>query len=220
MKKVFLLASTGGSVIDKCLEIPEFKSSISGIVSDRECGAIRFGRKHGVDTFILNAENGREFSNRLLDFSRKNGPDAFISAFYQRILEGKFLEEYAGRVFNIHPSILPAFPGFGGFRQSLDYGVKLMGVTGHLIDPSIDLGSVVIQSYSPRNPSTPEKELRHEQFVQECKILMQMADWIADDRLIVEERMVKVRDGKYAMNGFSPNIDKEHIRNFSLPLPD
>src|SRR2546428_5436944 len=76
-----------------------------------------------------------------------------------RILTAGFVRAYAGRILNVHPSLLPAFPGLAAQRQALEYGVKLAGATVHVVDAGVDTGPVVLQSSVPVHPDDTEESL-------------------------------------------------------------
>jgi phosphoribosylglycinamide formyltransferase-1 len=80
---------------------------------------------------------------------KEAGVDLVVLAGFMRILKGEFLREFAGRVVNIHPSLLPSFPGLEAWRQALDYGVKVTGCTVHLVDQGIDTGPILGQRAVP-----------------------------------------------------------------------
>ncbi len=98
-----------------------------------------------------------EAERAYIEALQQAGVDLIVLAGFMRILKGEFLRAYAGRVVNIHPSLLPAFPGLAAWKQALDYGVKVTGCTVHFVDQGIDTGTIIAQRAVPvLDDDTPE----------------------------------------------------------------
>ncbi|WP_201527694.1 phosphoribosylglycinamide formyltransferase [Psychrobacter frigidicola] len=202
MKKIVIIASTGGSVLSKVLHLPSIQNSIFMVVSDRQCTALDVAQKFGVDTKILSAKSGKEFSIKLVDFFKDKDVSYFLS-FYTRIFTEELLNTYEDKVLNFHPSILPACPGTDGFGDTVRSGAKFIGSTLHFVDLGIDTGMPLIQSSFPYQPSLTLKQNRHRVFIQQCKIFIQFIEWDNQNRI----KDCSVLESKYELSEFVPNLD-------------
>jgi phosphoribosylglycinamide formyltransferase 1 len=100
----------------------------------------------GVETGVFAAEGDRESRDAVLaDWLETQNVDLVVLAGWMEILGVPFIRRFAGRVINVHPSLLPAFPGVGAIEQALEYGVRVMGVTVHFVDAGVDTGPVILQ---------------------------------------------------------------------------
>jgi phosphoribosylglycinamide formyltransferase-1 len=210
MKKIVIIASTSGSILSKTLVFSEIKEHIFEVISDRYCGAIEYAKKNGIKTKVLLSYTGLEFSNKLLEYFRNKKVDCFLS-FYTRIFAGDFLTYYFNRIYNFHPSLLPASPGKDGFGDTLKSGCKFFGSTLHLVDANIDTGLPVMQSVHPFQPSLTINQNRNLLFIQQCKIFIQFILWFSKGR-IKEETVI---GAQYLFNEFVPNLEDDLALNFN-----
>ncbi len=202
-----VIASTGGAVLENLLNNEFFRDRIRCVVSDRECGAIDVASKFGVPYKIFYAADGLVFSNFLLNEFRYCAPDLFVS-FYTRLFRGEFISFANHRLVNMHPSILPAFPGSDGFGGAIRYGAKFVGATIHVVDEGMDTGFPIIQGSIPLDPQRSESEVRHLVFQQQCKMLLQLITWVDQKRLVFNRRGQPIISGaKYELGEFSPNLE-------------
>jgi phosphoribosylglycinamide formyltransferase-1 len=109
-----------------------------------------------------------------------------------RILTGQFVEHYAGRMLNIHPSLLPSFPGLGTHRQALMAGVKVHGATVHFVTPNLDHGPIVAQAVVPVLPDDTEYTLSDRVLQQEHVIYPRAVRWFVEDRLSIDNGLVHI----------------------------
>jgi len=112
---------------------------------------------------------------------------------FMRILTAGFVRAYAGRILNVHPSLLPAFPGLAAQRQTLEYGVKLAGATVHVVDEGVDTGPVVLQSSVPVHPDDTEESLSARILVEEHRLYPEAIRLFAEGRLTISGRRVTIR---------------------------
>lgn len=213
MKKIVIIASTSGSVLSKVLELEQIRSSIYMVISDQDCGAIEVAKKLNIQNHIIPCSSGKEFSSNLVSFFKNEDIDIFIS-FYTRIFSSIFLNKYPNKVFNFHPSLLPACKGKDGFGQTVRSGSKFMGSTLHIVDEGIDTGKPVIQSIHPIMPSLTFDENRHIIFIQQCKIFIQFILWLNQNRVINGD----IKDGSYRLEEFIPNLESSLALNFNVKL--
>lgn len=130
------------------------------------------------------------FDARLAAAVRASGADMVVLAGYMRLLTPAFLQAFAGRVINIHPALLPSFPGTHGARDAQAWGVKITGCTVHFVDEEVDHGEVIIQAAVPALPGETEDALLDRIHALEHRIYPQALQWFAEGRVRREGRQV------------------------------
>jgi phosphoribosylglycinamide formyltransferase-1 len=121
-------------------------------------------------------------------------PDLVVLAGFQRILGPAFLSAFPRKVINIHPALLPSFPGHMVWSKELEAGVKLAGATVHFVDEGVDTGPIIIQGAVPVMDDDSPAELAARILKVEHRILPQAVRWLAHDRVVVEGRKVRIRN--------------------------
>jgi phosphoribosylglycinamide formyltransferase-1 len=167
-KKIRLgvLGSGKGSNLDSLAKYcarPESPMEIALVASDVEnAGILHLAKNHGLSALFIAPGKFRtkldeEAERRLISGLCEANVDLVVLAGFMRILKGEFLRAFSERVINIHPSLLPAFPGLEAWKQALDYGVKITGCTVHFVDQGIDSGAIIAQTAVPvLDKDTPE----------------------------------------------------------------
>ncbi len=136
---------------------------------------------------------GREAHDRaVVDTLKEAGVELVCLAGYMRILSPWFIEQYPGKILNIHPALLPSFPGLHGQRQALEQGARISGCTVHFVDAEVDHGPTIVQSAVPVLPGDDEESLSERILVQEHRIYPLAVKWAAEDRLRIEGLRVVV----------------------------
>jgi phosphoribosylglycinamide formyltransferase-1 len=128
----------------------------------------------------------------MVDALRQAEVDLVILAGFMRILTPVFLSAFPQRIMNIHPGLLPAFPGIDAQRQALEYGVKLAGCTVHFVDPGVDTGPIIIQAAVPVLDDDDESSLARRILEQEHRIYPRAIQLYAEGRLRIEGRRVRI----------------------------
>jgi phosphoribosylglycinamide formyltransferase-1 len=212
-----IVISSGGSVVNHVLKIPEVKSTVFSIVTDRECNAQKIASENGVPIVEFFSRDNLIFSEALLGYCKEEKID-FIISFHVRMYAGLILEIYKNRIINFHLSLLPAFPGFNAFEKALAFGAKVLGTTVHFIDNTMDMGLPILQTVILNNPALTTREKRHLLFVQQCKSLIQVIEWLRDNRIAVfdKERSCIVKDAKYDDLEFIPALDSSFALEFKV----
>jgi phosphoribosylglycinamide formyltransferase-1 len=113
----------------------------------------------------------------------RHHPDLVVLAGFMRILTPSFVERYRGHIMNIHPSLLPAFPGLHTHRRALEAGVRIHGCTVHFVTPDLDSGPVIVQAAVPVQPGDTEEQLAARVLAQEHRIYPLAIRWFCEDRL-------------------------------------
>ena len=123
---------------------------------------------------------------------KKTGADLFVCAGYMRIIGPEIARTFAGKMLNIHPALLPAFPGLHAQKQALDYGVKIAGCTVHFVDEGLDSGPIIIQKAVPVFDDDDEDAIDARILEQEHIAYSEAIALFCDDRLVIEGRKVRV----------------------------
>lgn len=154
--RLVVLASGSGSTLQALLDAgrdPSYGASVVAVGSDKpQARALQRARDAAVPAFAVALEGGADraaWNLRLADAVAAGEPDLVVLAGFMRILAPGFLGRFAQRVVNTHPALLPSFPGAHAVADALAYGVKVSGVTVHLVDEGVDTGPVVAQAAVP-----------------------------------------------------------------------
>lgn len=194
-----ILASGGGTnlqaIIDECLR-GKLSAEIALVLSNKsQAGALDRARRAGIPVAVVDHRqypDRKEFDRAMVDALQKARVDLVVLAGFMRILTPVFLEAFPHRIMNIHPGLLPAFPGINAQRQALEYGVKIAGCTVHFVDPGVDSGPIIIQAAVPVLDDDDEESLAGRILEQEHRIYPRAIQWFAEGRLHVEGRSVRI----------------------------
>ncbi|HDN18244.1 MAG TPA: phosphoribosylglycinamide formyltransferase [Candidatus Bathyarchaeota archaeon] len=149
------------AIIDE-IEKGKLNAELVCVVSDRrDAYALKRARKHGIEAIYLNPKglSKEEYDRRLIQILDERDVDLVLLIGYKRFLTKLFIDRFRNRIMNIHPSLLPAFPGWDldVHKSVLDYGVKITGCTLHFVDENIDAGPIILQKAVPvYDDDTPE----------------------------------------------------------------
>lgn len=192
-----VLVSGSGSnlqaVIDR-IESGALDARLRLVLSNKpEAYGLERARKHGIPAVCLEHGGfpGREaFDAEMARLIREHGADTVAMAGFMRMVTPRFLSAFPGRVVNIHPALLPSFPGVHGQRDAADYGVRFSGCTVHFVDEKMDNGPIVIQAVAPAYPGDDGQSLGARILELEHRIYPQALQWLAQGRLTVSGRKV------------------------------
>ena len=198
--RVGILASGRGSNLQAILDataVPAFPARVAVVISDRERSvALTRATAAGVPAVFLDpkAFGDREaYDAALLACLEQHRVELVCLAGFMRILGGDFVRRLRGRLVNIHPSLLPAFPGLHAQRQAIDHGVKVAGVTVHFVDEGVDTGPIIAQASVPVRDDDTEETLAERILVEEHRLYPDVIRRFAEGRLSVQERRVVSR---------------------------
>lgn len=158
--------------------------------------ALKRAQTAGVPTVVLSHKHfaTREaFDEQIVRELKARSVDTVVLAGFMRIVTPKLIDAFAGRVINIHPSLLPSFPGVDAHKQALEYGVKITGCTVHFVDAGMDTGPIIAQSAVPILEEDTIDSLRARVLVEEHKLLVSSLQLLAEGRLTIDGRRVHVR---------------------------
>ena len=191
------------AIID-AIERHELAATIRVVISNRTdaYGLIR-AQKYGLATAVV---NHKEFSSRevfeggLINILHAHDVTLVVLAGFMRILSPVFIRAFPQRIINIHPALLPAFPGTHGQRQALQYGVKIAGATVHFVDEETDHGPIIAQAAVPVYPDDTEELLSARILAQEHRIYPQAIQLFAEGRLEIRDRIVVIHNAPRFVN--------------------
>jgi len=197
---VGVLASGRGSnlqaLLDACAA-PDFPARVVVVISDREhAPALERARAAGVEAVWVNPKDftSREsFDLTLVRELEKRQVGLVCHAGFMRILSPAYVHAFAGRALNIHPSLLPAFPGLHAQRQALEHGVRVSGATVHFLEDGVDSGPIVLQAAVPVLPGDTEETLAARILVEEHRLYPAAVRLFAEGRLELVGRRVLVK---------------------------
>ncbi len=162
---------------------------VAAVVSNRpDAKGLLFAQDHGVETVVVNHRDhaSREvFDDVLAQAVERFKPDLVVLAGFMRILTAAFVKRFEGRMINIHPSLLPAFPGLNTHQRAIDAGCKLAGATVHFVTAELDHGPIVCQAVVPILAGDSEASLAQRVLAQEHIMLPRAVRWLLDDELSV-----------------------------------
>src|SRR5262245_10288745 len=171
-------------------------SVVAVLVSDRaEAPALAIARAHGIEPLVIEARDhpGREAHDKAIREALEERRVGLVClAGYLRLLSRDFVRHYAGRLLNIHPSLLPAFPGLHAQQQALEYGVRVTGATVHFVDEGTDTGPIVLQAAVPVHAGDTEASLSARILSEEHRIYPKAVRLFAEGRIRLEGRRVQI----------------------------
>ncbi|HEX7598921.1 MAG TPA: phosphoribosylglycinamide formyltransferase [Polyangia bacterium] len=160
------------------------------------CGALERAAQANIPTFVRSHKDfasREEFDQVLLDEMRRHGVGLVVLAGFMRLLTPHFLDTFPHRVVNIHPALLPSFPGVHAQKQAFLGGVRFTGCTVHFVDAGTDTGPIIAQAVVPVLESDDEESLRLRILAEEHRLFPAVIRAIAEGRVSVDDRSVKVR---------------------------
>ncbi len=198
MLNIGVLISGRGSNLQALIDASErgeIPAKIAVVISDRaDAFGLERARKHKIDAVHVNPKDYKDKNTYELEIVKvlKNHQVGLVClAGYMRIVGQVLLEHYQGKMINIHPALLPSFPGLHAQKQAVDHGVKISGATVHFVDEGCDTGPIIIQASVPVLDDDTEETLSARILDEEHKIYPQAAKMFAEGKLKIEGRKVK-----------------------------
>jgi phosphoribosylglycinamide formyltransferase-1 len=197
-RRIAVLVSGGGTNLQALLDDPAVAASIVVVLSDRPgVRALERAAERGVETVVLepSAYADREaFTVAVRDALLERGVEIVVNAGYMRVLTGTFADAFAGRWLNVHPALLPSFPGAHAVADALAWGAKVTGVTVHLVDEEVDHGPIVAQEAIEVREDDDWDSLEARVHEVEHRLLPAAVRALIDGRLEVDGRRVRIRE--------------------------
>ena len=202
MKKIVILISGRGSNMEAVVRAAEnegWPARIAAVISNKpEAKGLEFARARGIPTAVVSNKefaSRAEFDTALQETIDRFAPDLVLLAGFMRILTAPFVAHYEGRMLNIHPSLLPLFPGLGTHQQALDAGETEHGATVHFVTAELDHGPVVAQARVPVLPGDTEDTLAARVLAEEHKLYPHAVRLFVEDRLSMNMGEVRIVHG-------------------------
>ena len=169
----------------------QWPAQIAAVISNRpDAAGLQHAQAHGVPVAVVDHTLYRQdraaFDAELARQIDRFGPDLVVLAGFLRVLTDGFVERYSGRMLNIHPSLLPSFPGLKTHQQALDAGVKLHGSTVHFVTPTLDHGPIVLQAAVPVRSGDDAQALAERVLEVEHLIYPRAVRWFVEGRLALQ----------------------------------
>ena len=199
--RIAVLVSGSGTnlqtLIEKLHQDETIGIEIAVVISDQQKAyALTRAKRAGIPTHVVKT---RDFENRV-DFDAEISrliehytAELVVLAGFMKLFQPPFVRKYKNRIINVHPTLLPAFPGAHPVADTLTYGVKFTGVTVHFVDEGVDTGTIIAQSVVPVLDTDDEKSLHNRIQVEEHKLYPQVIKWYAEGKLKIKGRKVIVR---------------------------
>ena len=196
MKRIGILLSGRGSnfeAIARQIDDGKLSAEIAVVVSNVESApGLQRARERGLNVFSASSKGlSREaFDRQVIHVLEEKRVDLVCLAGFMRLLSPSFIQTFRNRILNIHPSLLPAFPGLDAQRQALEYGVKVSGCTVHFVDEGLDSGPIVLQAVVPVLDGDTEESLSARILEQEHQIYPKAIQYVLDGQIRINGRRV------------------------------
>lgn len=207
-KRLVVLVSGGGSnlqsIIDACAN-QSVNATISAVISNNpNAGGLERAARGNIPNIALDhrAFDSREtFDQALSELIDSFAPDLVILAGFMRILTPEFVDHYLGKMMNIHPSLLPAYPGLHTHRRAIEAGESKAGATVHFVTPELDGGPAIIQAQVAISAMETEDSLAAKVLIHEHQIYPKAIEWFCEDRLQMKSGLAELDNTPLANHG-------------------
>jgi phosphoribosylglycinamide formyltransferase-1 len=204
MKRIAVLASGSGSnlqaILDATIRGDIKGAQVAAVISDRKNAyALERARQHHVPTKYLSAKNYRareDYDRDLVTYLKEAQIDLIVLAGFMRLMTPYFVQAFHHRILNIHPALLPAFPGAHGVADALAYGVKVTGCTVHFVDEGMDTGPIILQEAVTVREDDTEDSLLERIHQLEHRLYPKAIDLWVQGKITIEGRRCKINDNK------------------------
>ena len=186
----------------RAAQAEQWPARIAAVISNKaDAGGLAFAQSHGIATAVVankDFASRAEFDSALQQEIDRYAPDLVVLAGFMRILTPAFVAHYEGRLLNIHPSLLPLFPGLHTHQQALDAGETVHGATVHFVTAELDHGPVVAQASVPVLPGDTDTTLAARVLVQEHQLYPRAIRLFIEDRLSIKDGLVSIANARPA----------------------
>ncbi|MEN8264753.1 MAG: phosphoribosylglycinamide formyltransferase [Nitrospirota bacterium] len=208
-----VLASGRGSnfqsIIDS-IESGSLNAKIAILVTDKpDAYAIERAKKHKIESLIIKPSDFPDknaYFSHIAEELKKREVELVILAGFMRVVGKALIDHYRNRIMNIHPALLPSFPGLHGHKDAIDYGVKISGCTVHFVDEGVDTGSIIIQAAVPLYHDDTEDSLSERILKQEHRIFPYAIKLYSEGKISVEGRKVFISGDRENTSVINPPL--------------
>ena len=197
MKRIVILISGRGSNMEAIVQAcaaEGWPARVAAVISNRpDAAGLAFARERGIAAVAVDHkrfEARESFDAELASVIERFAPDVLVLAGFMRILGDGFVQRFAGKMINVHPSLLPAFPGLHTHRRAIESGCKLAGATVHFVTPALDHGPIIAQAAVPVLPGDTEASLSARVLAREHVMYPRAVRWLVQDQLRVDGDVV------------------------------
>ena len=192
--KVGILVSGNGSNLQAIIDEKIASCEIALVISNKpDVYAIKRAESNNIPVEIINNKNfetREEFERQLIKSLDSRGIELIVLAGFMRVLTPLFVRHYKNRIINIHPALLPSFPGVDAAKQALEYGVKYSGCTVHFVDDGVDTGPIVLQAIVSIEDSDTEQTLLERIHKEEHRVFPEAVRLFCEGKIKIEGRRV------------------------------
>ena len=197
-KNVAVFVSGAGTNLQAIIDANIAAANIAVVLSNKpDAFALDRALNHGIQVEVVDHKefDGREaFESEIIERLDKYNIDLVVLAGFMRILTPYFVNNYKDRIINLHPALLPSFPGMHTAKQAIEYGVKITGVTVHFVDDGVDTGPIILQSTVPVEDNDTEDTLLEKIHREEHRIFPEAVRLFCEGRLSISGRKVSIRE--------------------------
>ena len=200
MINIGVLASGRGTnlqAIIKAIKEGKIEGRISIVISDnRDAFALKRAEQYNIDTRYINFKefkNREDYDKEIIKTLEEKKIDLVVLAGYMRILSPYFIRTYKNKIINIHPALLPSFPGLHAQKQTVEYGVKISGCTVHFVDEGVDSGPIILQKSVEVKAADTEESLAERILKEEHQIYPRAIQLFSQGRLVIKGRKVFIK---------------------------
>jgi len=200
MINIGVLASGRGTNLQAIIEAVKegkIEGRISIVISDnRDAFALKRAEQNNIETKYINFKsfkNRENYDKKIIECLKEKDVDLVVLAGYMRIISSYFIKMYKNRIMNIHPALLPSFPGLHAQRQAVEYGVKISGCTVHFVNEGVDSGPIILQKSVEVSADDTEESLAERILKEEHHIYPKVIQLFCQGRLIIKGRRVFIK---------------------------
>lgn len=192
------VSSWGGNLasIIEHVKRGELNVNIAVVICDGPNAPILdMAKEHNIRNVIISPDgkSSEEYDDELISCLKENSVDLVVMDGYMRILSPRVISAYRNKIMNVHPALLPSFPGLNAWQQALDYGVKISGCTIHFADENVDSGPIILQSAVPVRDDDTVESLRKRILMEERRLYIEAIRLFAEGKLRVRGRRVEIK---------------------------
>jgi phosphoribosylglycinamide formyltransferase-1 len=188
---------TNLQAIIEAIEEGKIEGKIKIVISDNlDAYALKRAEQHNIETQYINHKefkNREDYDKKIVETLENKEVELVVLAGYMRILSSYFIKAYKNKIINIHPALLPSFPGLRAQKQAVKYGVKISGCTVHFVDEGMDSGPIILQSAVEVSEDDTEESLAERILKEEHRIYSQAIQLFSQGRLIIKGRKVYIK---------------------------